>query len=203
MTQAKTLRVLEDRKLERLGGEQVVSSDFRLIAATNRDLAAAVEEGDFREDLYYRLNIIRIELPALRSRLEDLPELVDEFLQQLSANGGLPRRTVSPAGIGALLAHDWPGNVRELRNVIERLVVLGDSDVIGGREVRESLRVPSAPVPPDAPADLRGARDEFERVYIRRVLATHSGRVQETAEALGINRSHLWKKIKRLGIDAA
>jgi DNA-binding NtrC family response regulator len=200
MTQAKVLRVLEERRLHRVGGESDVNVDFRVVAATNKDLATAVEQGDFREDLYYRLNIVRIDMPALRARRDDVPELAQFFLRSLAQAESLPERTLTPAAVAALMAYEWPGNVRELRNAMERLLVLGPAGPVQPGEVRALLRV-EGEANADRASSLREARHEFERAFVQRALRAHEGRIQETADELGIDRSHLWKKMRRLGID--
>ncbi|HEX9563468.1 MAG TPA: sigma-54 dependent transcriptional regulator [Gemmatimonadaceae bacterium] len=200
MTQAKILRVLDDGSIQRVGGEEDVVADFRLVAATHRDLEQAVELGDFRRDLFYRLSIIRIDLPPLRARRDDVPPLAESFVRALCLRERIGFRPLSPAASAVLMSHDWPGNVRELRNAVERLMVLGNEGPIEAGEVREVLRVPVPPESDGPSAGLRAARAEFERTFIQRSLAAHSGHMQETADDLGIDRSYLWKKMKRLGI---
>jgi len=203
MTQARVLRVLEDRRIRRVGGDEEIRVDFRLIAATNKELAWAVEQGDFREDLYYRINVLPIHLPPLRERVEDIPPLMEHFLEEASREEGIRPRPLTPGAHRVLMAHDWPGNVRELRNVAERLVLalLAEGDRIDVADVREALLCPRV-AEEDPPPALREAREDFERTFIRAALAAHDRRIQETADALGINRSHLWKKMRRLGIDS-
>ena len=140
MTQAKVLRALEERHVERIGSEKSRPMDVRVIAATNKDLETEIEEGNFREDLYYRLNIITICIAPLRERREDIPDLVHHFLAYFCAENGLPAKTLDRAALTVLLNHDWPGNVRELRNVIERLVVLSEDETIRAREVQQAIR---------------------------------------------------------------
>jgi two-component system nitrogen regulation response regulator NtrX len=201
MTQAKILRVLDDGRFHRVGGEQELSADFRLVAATNRNLEADVELGDFRRDLFYRLSIIRIELPPLRARREDIPMLAESFLRTLCLRERVAFRPLSPAASAALMSHEWPGNVRELRNAVERLLVLGDEGPIDVTEVRDVLRIPVRSDEESPAATLRVARAEFERTFIQRALDAHQGRIQETADDLGIDRTYLWKKMKRLGVE--
>jgi two-component system nitrogen regulation response regulator NtrX len=203
MTQAKILRALEHGEVRPVGGERPVMADFRLIAATHRALPREVEEGNFREDLFYRVGVLTIRVPALRERRDDIEPLATHFLAVSAAAHGVPAKRLSPAALGALAEHEWPGNVRELRNVVERLTLLPEGSTVTAREAREAI----AGTPPDgrtgsaAPRGLRDARLAFEREFIAQALAAHAGRVRETAEALGINRSHLWKKMKRLGLD--
>ncbi len=200
MTQAKLLRVLEERRFKRLGGQQEMAFDCRLVSATNRDLTKAVELGDVRADLFYRINVVRVDLVSLRSRPEDLPVLADHFVRIFCRAQGRRARPFAASALAVLLAHSWPGNVRELRNVAERIVALGDDGPIEANEARRGLQaaeVSGSVTPRDG---LREARAEFERAFIRRSLEAHEGRIQETADALRIDRSHLWKKMKRLGL---
>ena len=203
MTQARLLRVLEERRFKRLGGQQELAFDCRLVSATNRDLLKAVELGDVRADLYYRINVVRIDLVPLRSRPEDLPSLLDHFVRLFCRAQGRRPRPFTASALAVLLAHEWPGNVRELRNVAERIVALGDDGPIDSDEARRGLQAAhvATSVPPRD--GLREARAEFERAFIRRSLEAHEGRIQETADALRIDRSHLWKKMKCLGLAPA
>lgn len=203
MTQAKVLRVLESGEIQRVGGEEAIKLDVRLIAATNRDLAREVEDGNFREDLYYRISVITIQIPPLRERREDIPELARHFCHVHGEEHGRASPTLTSAAMGLLIEWDWPGNVRELSNVVERVIVLGDGEMIDARDVREALRSRVVKDEENAFASLRDARERFERDYITSSLLAHEWRIQETADALEINRSHLWKKMKQLGISAA
>lgn len=207
-TQAKVLRVLEDGRLRRVGGTEEVVVDARVVAATNRDLRAEAEGGRFREDLYWRLNVVAIHLPALRERKEDVPALVAHFLDQLAdEHGTLPKR-VERAALALLAGHGWPGNVRELRNAVERLAVMADGETIGAADVRAALRPghdsgQGAGGEAEPPVEeLRAAREAFEREHIRAVLAAHDGRMTAAADALGIDRTSLWRKMQALGLDA-
>jgi len=191
------LRVLEERKIQRVGGNEPIDVDVRVIAATNRDLKKAVADGSFREDLFYRLNVIPVTLPPLRERKEDIPILVDHFLDRLEAE--LKRRVqVSPEAMAALLAHDWPGNVRELRNVLERGAVVAQGDVIKSAD----LGLAPAPAkaasanPPGEPPTL----EDVERRHISEVLAHTAGNVSQAARLLGIDRVTLYNKIKKFGL---
>ncbi len=201
MTQAKVLRALEEGEIQPVGGESPIRLDVRVIAATNKDLAQAVEDGHFREDLFFRLNVITIFVPPLRERREDIAELAKHFVGLYSRLNGVPERLLTSAALSLLIEHDWPGNIRELSNAVERLVVLGDGDVIDAREVRDAIRAHVPDSDRHTFANLREAREQFEREFIKTSLLAHEGRIQETAVALGINRSHLWKKMKQLGIS--
>lgn len=203
MTQAKTLRALQEQTIQRVGGERPRRVDVRVIAATNKDLADEIEAGQFRRDLFYRLNIIAIRVPPLRMRRDDIPDLVNHFLAHFSDEMGVPMRSITSGAMVELMSRTWPGNIRQLRNVVERLVALSEAPEIGASAVREALDGPDPEAPsPARIADLRRARDRFERAFIRQALIQHKGGVQATADALGINRSHLWKKMKQYGIEA-
>ena len=201
-TQAKVLRALEEQAFERVGGKDTIKVDVRVIAASNQDLQAMIKEGRFREDLYYRLSVIPIEVPPLRARKEDIPLLVDHFLAVFCAENGRGPRTVSGEALAYFLSYDWPGNVRELRNMVERLVIMSPRDVIGPEDLPAPLR-PKDDAPPAGEArerTLREAREQFERAYIVAELRAHEWNMTRTAERLGIERSHLYRKIKAYGI---
>lgn len=203
MTQAKALRALEEGEIRPVGSDHPVEVDVRVIAATNHDLRDLTEAGDFREDLFYRLNVIGIRVPSLTQRPEDLDALAEHFLERAGREHGLECRSLSPAALATLRQHTWPGNVRELQNVIERLVVMGGGERVDARTVTAALR-PEAAASTDedtALPGLREARRDFERDFIARTLEEHGWRIQKTADSLGINRSHLWKKMRRLGIE--
>jgi two-component system nitrogen regulation response regulator NtrX len=200
-TQAKVLRALEEQAFERVGGRETVRVDVRLIAASNRDLEALIRDGRFREDLYYRLAVIPLEVPPLRDRKEDIPLLVDHFLAVFSAENGRRAKSVSGEALAYFLAYDWPGNVRELRNMVERLVIMSPHDVIGPDDLPAPLRPKEDTVPAEArERSLKEAREHFERAYIVAELKAHDWNVTRTAERLGIERSHLYRKIKAYGI---
>lgn len=201
MTQAKVLRVIEEGEIRPVGSDAAVRVDVRVLAATNRNLDEAVEEGSFREDLFYRLNVLILRVPPLRDRPDDLAPLIEHLYQRSCNENGIAPRPFSPAALALLREHSWPGNVRELQNVIERLTVMSEGDMILAGEVREGLRIEEQAPRTDANLGLRGAREQFERDYIARALAFHGWRIQETAVSLGINRGHLWKKMKSLGIE--
>ena len=200
--QAKVLRVLQEGELERVGGSQTIAVDVRVIAATNKNLAEEIKAGRFREDLYYRLNVVPIELPPLREHREDLPALVEHFLAQIC--GAEDRRVpkVTREAIGLLLQHDWPGNVRELRNAVERLVILAGSPTIGEAEVQAIL--PGVrPVRPrfERHTSFKDLVAAAEREIILEALTASGSHVANTARELGLERSHLYKKMRALGID--
>jgi DNA-binding NtrC family response regulator len=203
MTQSKILRAIEEEEVRAVGSDHTVRVNVRLITATNKDLRREIEEGNLREDLFFRLNVIPITVPSLRERLDDLPALVRHFVERSCAEHGTSGRDLSPAALGVLLEHDWPGNVRELRNVIERLVVMSEAERIGAQEVRDAVQPDEDEIhrTEEAQRSLREARAEFERAYIKKSLVAHGWRIKETALALGIDRSHLWRKARQLGIE--
>jgi two-component system nitrogen regulation response regulator NtrX len=200
-TQAKVLRALEEQAFERVGGRDTVKVDVRVIAASNRDLPALIAQGQFREDLFYRLNVIPIEVPPLRARQDDIPTLVDHFIAVFCTENGKRLKTVSGEALAWFLAYDWPGNVRELRNMVERLVIMTPADVIGPEDLPAPLRPKETATGAEArERSLKEARDAFERAYIVAELRTHDWNMTRTAERLGIERSHLYRKIKTYGI---
>ncbi len=200
-TQAKLLRALEEQQVHRVGGESAVPVDVRLLAATHSDLEGRVRDGSFREDLFYRLNVLTIHVPPLRQRREDIAELAAFFLAAFSKEHDRRVTHLTASASAALIAHDWPGNVRELRNAIERVVLFADDRPIDGAQVRAAIRQ-QPPSAVDDVSGLREARDAFEREFIVRTLADHGWRIHESAAALGINRSHLWKKMRRFAIES-
>jgi transcriptional regulator with PAS, ATPase and Fis domain len=203
--QAKFLRVLQEREFQRLGGTRVLKTDARIVAATNRDLSKAIERGQFREDLYYRLDVFSILLPPLRERREDLLRLSEAFLEELARTLGRPPAGISSDARRALLDYHWPGNVRELRNVLERAAILSDGGLITGEHL--ALRplpggVPAPPAPAAAAAppssdDLRSA----ERATIERVLLETKSNKSLAARRLGLTRSQLYVRLKRYGLE--
>ncbi len=200
-TQVKLLRVLQENEVEPLGGQKAIPVDVRVIAATKIDLASAVEDGEFREDLYYRLNVVPIVLPPLRERADDIPLLVEHFLERF---GG--RHVVPPDVMTELCAYRWPGNVRELENAIERAIALAGPDGILTRELllEDALRRRRKSGPVDAATPLVTLREivrETEATHIRRVLAATEGHRAQAARILGISRKNLWEKMKDLEID--
>ncbi len=196
--QAKTLRVLQEHAFERVGGTKTVRSDFRLIAATNKDLLKAAQEGQFREDLYYRLHVVPIRLPPLRERLEDLPHLVDFLLRRYGEKLGKAIREVSPEVFRLFYDYPWPGNVRELENVIQRGMVLAKGDAIQEEDVADALQQGTGAL--ETRATLSNAVEEREKAILLEALQRHRWRRQEAAEALGITRRTLFNKMKKYGL---
>jgi len=210
-TQGKIVRVLQDQAFERIGGATRVKVDVRVIATTNRDLAAEIAAGRFREDLYYRLNVVPLRVPALRERREDIPALARHFLARSAESSGLPLRDLSEDALAVLQSYDWPGNVRQLRNLMDWLMIMAPG------EPREPIRAEH--LPPDIGAaaptvlrwdksgeimalPLREARELFERQYLLAQLNRFSGNISRTASFVGMERSALHRKLKTLGVNA-
>src|SRR5947199_2359633 len=200
-TQAKVLRALEEQVVERVGGREPIKVDVRVIAASNRDLAAFIAQGGFREDLFYRLNVIPIEVPPMRQRRDDIPTLIDHFIAVFSAENGKRPKRMSAEALAYFLAYDWPGNVRELRNMVERLVIMTTGEVIGPDDLPAPLRPKDTATGAEGQRSLKDARDGFERAYILAELRANEWNMTRTADRLGIERSHLYRKIKTYGIS--
>ncbi|HXV63705.1 MAG TPA: sigma-54 dependent transcriptional regulator [Vicinamibacteria bacterium] len=201
-TQAKVLRVLQEQKFEAVGSTESVEVDCRVIAATNKDLEREIASGSFREDLFFRLNVIPFYMPPLRERREDIPSLVAHFIEEFSVEYGKRPKTTSPEAMEMLMSYQWPGNVRELKNVIERLVIMITGDVVGVGDLPNVLRRGRGDVF-ETVGDFRSlssAREAFERGFILKTLQKNGGNVSRTAEALQIERSHLYRKMKAYGI---
>jgi transcriptional regulator with PAS, ATPase and Fis domain len=194
--QLELLRVLEDRTFQRVGGNESISVDVRIVAATNRKLEKAVAEGRFREDLYYRLNVIPILIPPLRDRKEDVPLLVERFVEGFAVEQKKKLDGVSHEAMAALLAHAWPGNVRELRNVLERGAVVAEGPLIQAAD----LGFAAPAVPDGAIATAPGTLEDMERRHIGGVLLAAQGNVTQAARTLGIDRVTLYKKIRKYGL---
>ena len=211
--QAKVLRVLQTGEFARVGGEQTLRTDCRVVAATNKELDKAVAAGEFREDLFFRLNVVPINSPPLRDRLDDVPLLAESFVAECCDENGFARKSIDSAVLDKLRGYDWPGNVRELRNVVERLVIMSD-DVIVERDLPpylggpgrivgergESPPAPSVDIARHAEKTLREFREEVECDFIRYKLAEYDWNISRTAQALGIERTNLHKKMRALGI---
>jgi two-component system nitrogen regulation response regulator NtrX len=210
--QAKVLRVLQSGELSRVGSESTLKVDVRVLAATNRDLQAAVAAGQFRDDLYVRLAVVPLRAPPLRDRAQDIPLLCQAFVAQIARENGLHEKTIAPEALEILSAYGWPGNVRELRNVIERLVILSE-DSIGAGELPEEIvaeasrrnRPVASVAALDLPAEaknlpLRELRDLVERQYVRAKLDENDWNISRTAQVLGLERTNLHKKMRALGI---
>jgi two-component system nitrogen regulation response regulator NtrX len=208
-TQGKIVRVLQEQTFQRVGGDKRIAVDVRVIAATNRDLPGLISDGRFREDLFYRLNVVPIEVPALRERREDIPELVTNFMERAAENAGLPPRALSDDALAALRAYEWPGNVRQLRNVIEWVLIMAP-----GRPqdpVRPDMLPPEigasalASLPSETGEEimslpLREAREVFERKYLEAQVMRFGGNISRTASFVGMERSALHRKLRSLGV---
>jgi two-component system nitrogen regulation response regulator NtrX len=201
-TQAKVLRVLEEQRFEPVGSNAPVRVDVRVIAATNKHLEEEIARGVFREDLFYRLNVIPVSVPPLRERTEDVPILAEHFLGEYSAAYGRRPKQLTPAALGVLVRYPWPGNVRELKNVVERLVIMCPQEKIEPQHLPPELfrGAPRAPQP--VASTLQEARSAYEREFILRKLEENQWNMTRTAAALGLERSHLYRKMKTLGIGA-
>jgi two-component system, NtrC family, nitrogen regulation response regulator NtrX len=203
--QAKVLRALEEGKVTRVGGQRPKEVDVRVIAATNKELEGEIAEGRFREDLFYRLNVVPIHVPPLRERHEDIPLLVRHFAEQMAAREGIPVRTFSDEALARLEGMEWPGNVRELRNTVERLLILAPGERIGAADV-ELLGGGGDRAAAFAPDLMRTAtfsefRDHAERTFLLERLREHDWNVSETARAVDMPRSNLYKKIEKYGLS--
>jgi two-component system, NtrC family, nitrogen regulation response regulator NtrX len=201
-TQAKVLRVLQEQVMERVGGTQRIKVDVRVLAATNKDLTAEIRAGRFREDLYFRLNVIPLFVPALRDRQGDIPLLAEHFIAVFAAEAGKRPKRLAPEAAARLQQYSWPGNVRELQNVIARLLIFVAGDTITAQDVGFVGRdgVPELPVSQGPVVPLSEARDQFEKDYILQTLAAQQGNMSRTAEVLGVERSNLYKKLRAFGI---
>jgi two-component system nitrogen regulation response regulator NtrX len=211
-TQGKIVRVLQDQRFQRVGGSKRVEVDVRVIASTNRDLEQLLEEGRFRQDLYYRLNVVPLRVPSLRERAEDVPQLVEHFMNRAAESAGLPPRRLADDAMAALQAYSWPGNVRQLRNVIDWLLIMAPG------ESRDAIRADMLPpeIGSSAPAALRAdqdgeimslplreARELFEKQYLEAQVLRFGGNISRTANFVGMERSALHRKLRSLGIQPA
>jgi two-component system nitrogen regulation response regulator NtrX len=203
-TQAKILRILQEQRFERVGGTEMIFVDVRVIAATNRDLKEEIQKGRFREDLFYRLNVIPIAVPPLRERKTDIPRLVDHFIAEFCVENNKEIKKISPEAMDLLISYSWPGNVRELKNVVERMVIMTRGPMIEAKDVPEPLREH-----PKAPPEfsffefnsLKEARRDFEKRFIMKKLAENDENISKTADLIGIERSNLHRKIRSYGIE--
>ena len=206
-TQAKVLRVLQEQVMEAVGASSRTRVDARVLAATNKDLTAEIRAGRFREDLYFRLNVVPILVPPLRDRQEDISLLADHFMAMLAREYGRRAKTFEPDAIVALRQYEWPGNVRELHNVVERLMIMVPGERISSRDLSflDQGLAPGGGLPPEGAGaagatTLHVARDRFEADYIRRALVDQQGNISRTADLLGIERSNLYRKMRGFGI---
>jgi len=201
-TQAKILKVLQEQKIQRVGGSRTISVDVRVIAASNKNLEEEIEKGRFREDLFYRLNVLPINVPALRQRADDIPLLVETFLEDFAIQNRDRRKKITSDALEILGKYTWPGNVRELKNLVERLAILVDDDAIDSHDIPDAYNLESNWVNDLTEYQflnsetLKEARSVFEQTFITRKLMQHRDNVTKTAEAIGVGRSFLHKKIK-------
>ena len=211
-TQAKILRVLTEQAFNRVGGTRIVKVDVRVVSATSRDLPGEIEAGRFREDLYYRLNVVPVVIPELNERREDIPALVDHFAARFASERRVPTPTVSEDAVGVLQAFEWPGNVRQMRNIVERTIILAPGDRVGRIEIDmlppEILNDQARLAPGEAARSIMGtplreARETFEREYLRVQIRRFSGNISRTATFIGMERSALHRKLKTLGLADA
>lgn len=202
--QAKILRILQEKKFERVGGAKVIETDVRVLAATNKDLEKEMETERFRQDLFYRLNVIPLFIPPLRERKDDIPVLVQRFLKEFSHKEGLPEKEISPEAMEILLEHNWPGNVRELKNLMERMVILTQSDIIKASDIPPFIlnHKGSGDGTFLAVNSYRAAKSEFEKRFIEKKLQENEGNVSRTAEIIGLERSNLHRKIKAYNLES-
>ena len=203
--QARLVSTLQQQSFLRVGGREAVQVDVRIVAATSKDLAAQVTAGRFRDDLYYHLNVVPMHVPALREHREDVPELLDYYVNLLANHDNLPYRRFNVAAQNFLRNHNWPGNVRELQNLVQRLLILGSSEEVSLEEVERAVtRQPTEPPQGQLPGldlPLREARELFEKAYLEHQLQVTGGNVSQTAEQVGLERTHLYRKLRSLGID--
>lgn len=197
--QAKILRILQEKKFERVGGSRIIETDVRVLAATNKNLEQEMEAGKFRQDLFYRLNVIPLTIPPLRDRKEDIPPLVNHFLREFSLKEGMEVKSMTDDALEILLAHNWPGNVRELKNIIERLVIMTPGDAITVKDLPELNGEGRHDVRLDtifSYNSFRKAKIEFEKIFISKKLEENEGNITKTADIIGLERSNLHRKIK-------
>ncbi len=202
-TQAKILRILQERSFERVGGTERITVDVRVIAATNKNLKEQILKGTFREDLYYRLNVIPFYVPPIRERAEDIPFFINHFLKEFCRETAREMLMVNKEATDMLLTYEWPGNVREIKNLVERLVIMTPSNIVTPDDIPAYIKgvVPAQPKNLFRSSLLKEARKEFEREFISRKLKEFGGNISKTAEAIGIERSHLYRKIRSYGIE--
>ncbi len=203
--QSKTLRILQEQKFERVGGTRTIKVDVRVLAATNKDLETEIGKGTFRDDLYFRLNVIPMRVPPLRVRVEDVPALIDEFQEEFSFRANIEKKNFSGEAVRILKNYDWPGNVRELKNLIERLMIMTPDEVIQAKSIPSPFNKSSGIKGGFESAfmltSLKEAKVEFEKAFVEKKLLEFKGNISQTAEAIGVERSNLHKKIKAYGLD--
>ncbi len=205
-SQSKILRVLQEQQFQRVGGSRTLSIDVRVIASSNKDLEKEIEKGTFREDIYYRLNVIPIEVPPLRNRVEDIPQLMEIFFDECAKQNRSKKKVVTQNILDLLSKYSWPGNVRELKNLVERLAIMTDKDVIDEYDLPSPYHpkgkddVASAETQLFLSNSIKEAKEMFEREFIKRKMIQHSNNVASTAKAIGVQRNYLYKKLKKLSL---
>jgi len=201
-TQSKILRVLQEHRFERVGGSEVYMVDIRIIAASNKNLQEEIANGNFREDLFYRLNVIPIDLPPLKDRKDDIPILIDYFLKQFSEEGQYPNKKISKEALRSLMAYHWPGNIRELKNIVERMVIMVQEKTIALKHVPPVIRMANNEMlqVDEFPTGLKDARDSFEKQFIQSMLKKNRWNISKTSEMIQVERSNLYRKIKHYSI---
>jgi two-component system nitrogen regulation response regulator NtrX len=199
--QAKILRILQERRFYRVGGEEPIEVDVRVIAATNKNLEEEIKAGRFREDLYYRLNVVPLRVAPLRQRREDIPTLVDYFGDQFLRNNGYKRKAFSEAALARMQTYNWPGNVRELRNFVERIYILTPGDEVDVHDLKFAGLTEASESTNDGLVTFREARSRFEREFLIKKIEENQGNISKTAETIGLERSYLHRKIKSYGIE--
>ena len=198
--QAKVLRVLEEQRFEPVGSNTPVKVDVRVISATNKKLEDLIENGNFRHDLFYRLNVIPFQVPPLRERLEDIPSLVEHFNQRFSIDNGKKPKIFSPEAVERLQGHSWPGNVRELKNTIERVIIMNANQKVSAADLPELGFSDEKPSSTFRFPSFKAATDAYQREFILHKLAQHEGNVTKAAQEMGVDRSHLYRRMRNLGI---
>ncbi len=198
--QSKVLRALEEEEIQRIGGNKNIKLDVRVIAATNKVLEKEIEQGRFRQDLYYRLNVIPIFVPPLRQRKEDIPLLTMHFVEQFCNENGKPLKTVSKEAIDILMDYEWKGNIRELRNIVERLIIMVESNVIEAHHVLSALHVDRNQIPQKTSHSLKEILEEYEKKIILEELESNNGNVSQTAKNLNVDRANLYRKLRLYGL---
>jgi two-component system nitrogen regulation response regulator NtrX len=206
-TQSKLLRILQEQKFQRVGGSRTLRIDVRVIASSNKQLEKEIENGTFREDLYYRLNVIPIEVPPLRHRLEDMPKLIEIFFSECAKQNRSEKKELTQNALDLLFNYSWPGNVRELKNLVERLAIMVDKDIIDVNDLPSPYN-PSSRNSPASVEDklflsdsLKDAKKSFEREFIKRKMIQHNHNIAKTAQAIGVKQSYLYKKLKTLDLS--
>ncbi len=202
--QAKILRILQEKKFERVGGAKILETDVRVLAASNKDLEKEMEEGRFRQDLYYRLHVIPLTILPLRERKEDIPPLIEHFTREFSMKEGIAPKVMTDEAVTLMMEHNWPGNVRELKNIIERLVIMVPSEVIDAKDIPPLVKEDGGANDNHAlfsHQSYRAARLEFERQFITKKLEENEWNVSKTADSIGLERSNLHRKIKVHGLE--